>query len=214
MFKSEKGFSLVELAVAAAAAVTIGAIAVTAATGTSAVISSKARAGKTTADSYNSSVVANPDVAVVTAPTFINLVSNSSFTSGVTGWNGTFVNNYADTTIFRTAPASLYTYYDVTNDIIPVVSYNQSNALTVGQTYSLSLWIRNPNVARTFYIQFGNNVMTTASLAASSSWQYVKFENVVANSTNLNIFIQANSGDILNAFNIDDVTVVQGATAQ
>jgi hypothetical protein len=79
MVKSEKGFSLVELAVAAAAAVTIGAIAVTVSTGTSAAISSKARTGKTTADAYNSSVVYNPDVAVATGGTsLVNLILNGS----------------------------------------------------------------------------------------------------------------------------------------
>ena len=57
MFKNESGFSLVELAIAAAVAVTLGAIAVTAATGTSAVLSSKANAGKVAADTYNSTTV-------------------------------------------------------------------------------------------------------------------------------------------------------------
>ena len=57
MLKNENGFSLVELAVAAAASIILGAIAITAATGTQAVISSKGNVAKNNMNTYNSTTV-------------------------------------------------------------------------------------------------------------------------------------------------------------
>jgi hypothetical protein len=54
---NEFGFSIVELAIAAAVSVALGAIVITAATGTSAVISSKGNVAKNAANTYNSTTV-------------------------------------------------------------------------------------------------------------------------------------------------------------
>jgi hypothetical protein len=58
MFKNESGFSLVELAVAAAVAVALGAVTITVLNGTASGISSDAAAAKTSADNYNQSAIA------------------------------------------------------------------------------------------------------------------------------------------------------------
>ena len=213
MFRNEEGFSLVELAVAAGVAVTIGAVAITASTGTSAVISSKASVGKNVAETYNSSVVLNPDAAIAAGQTFINLVDNSDFGASIAGWEGVG-NTSRDTSVFRSAPASLNTYYD--GDNIPYATYSRNSVLTVGQRYSLSFWIKN-SVTRNFLIYFAGNRQASVSIPGSSSWQYIKVENVAADNAYMAITVfplwEAN-GLYSVPFNIDDVTVVKGATAQ
>jgi hypothetical protein len=217
VIKDEKGFSLVELAIAAAAAVTIGAIAVTVSTGTSAAISSKARTGKTTADTYNSSVVYNPDIAVTTAPTitYTNLITNPSFTVDMTDWVGNFA-TYRTTSIFRSTPASLTSYLDADGSP-PFVQYYKSNATSYATPYSFSAWIRNPSESRAFAIQFiaGGTLCntTTAIIPASTSWQYIKVENCLSGGSGT-LMVSASPLSGTTEFQIDDVAVVQGATAQ
>jgi hypothetical protein len=143
------------------------------------------------------------------APAPTNIVLNPSFTTNITGWEGGG-NTLRDTVNYRSAPASLNTYYD--GDNIPYATYGLASALTVGQRYSLSFWIRNESVARTFRIEFAGSSTTTATIPASSSWQYLKFENVLATSTYMFITIYSPAGNITE-FNIDDVSVVLGATA-
>ena len=142
------------------------------------------------------------------APAPTNIVTNPSLTTALTGWEGAG-NSSRDTVIFRSAPASLNTYYD--GDNIPYAQYGQASAFTVGQRYSLSFWIRN-QAARTFTIDFASSSTTTATIPSSSSWQYLKFENVLATSTFMFITIYSPGGNLTD-FNIDDVSVVLGATA-
>ena len=58
MFKNEEGFSLVELAVAAAVAVALGAVAVTVLTGVASGISTDAQGAADASDAYNTSAIA------------------------------------------------------------------------------------------------------------------------------------------------------------
>ena len=145
------------------------------------------------------------------APAPTNLVANPSFTTNINGWEGSG-NISRDTVIFRSAPASLNTFFDGEN--IPYAQYGQASALTVGQRYSLSFWIRNTEASKTFTVQFGAS-QTTRVIPASSSWQNVKFENVLATSSGMGIIIYTTDGSYpyLGSFNIDDVSVVLGATA-
>lgn len=144
------------------------------------------------------------------APAPTNIITNPSFTTDITGW-GSYGNSSRDTTNFKSTPASLVTFYDPENDIFPVAIYFLASALTIGQRYSLSFWVLN-GVARTFRIEFAGGFTTTATVPASGSWQYLKFENVLASTTNLLIQIYgATNGQI--DFNIDDVSLVLGATA-
>jgi hypothetical protein len=145
---------------------------------------------------------------VAFVPPVENLVTNPSLTTNLTGWEGAG-NNSRDTSVFRSSPASLNTYYD--GDNIPYAVYSQATGLVVGQKYSLSFWIRTIT-SRTFRIDFAGSSTTTATLGALSSWQYLKFENVTATSSSLNIAVYNTSGDMQD-FNIDDVEVVFGPFA-
>jgi hypothetical protein len=141
----------------------------------------------------------------------VNIVTNPSFTVNLSGWES-FGNSSRDTANFKSTPASLFTFYDAENDIFPYAIYQQSLALMIGQRYSLSFWIKNEFIARTFRIDFAGSSTTTATVPALSSWQYLKFENVLASSTTLNIGIYGSTNGQVE-FNIDDVSVVLGATA-
>ena len=144
------------------------------------------------------------------APAPTNIVLNPSFTTNITGWTA-YGNSSRDTTNFKSTPASLNTFYDAENDIFPSAIYILNSALTIGQRYSLSFWVLN-SIARPFVIEFAGSSTTTASVPASGSWQYLKFENVLASSTTLIISIYGSTNG-QTEFNIDDVSVVLGATA-
>jgi hypothetical protein len=146
--------------------------------------------------------------AVSFVPPVGNIVTNPSLTTDLTGWEGAG-NNSRDTVVFRSSPASLNTYFD--GDNIPYAVYSQGTGLVVGQKYSLSFWIKNTS-ARTFNIYLGSSTITTSTIPASSSWQYLKYENVTATSSSLSITVFSTSGDMTD-FNIDDVEVVYGAIA-
>jgi hypothetical protein len=219
MFRNEEGFSLVELAIAAAAAVTIGAIAVTVSTGTSAAISSKARAGKTTADSYNSSVVYNPDVAVATG--LVNLFTNGGFEALtpnkiVYGSRTTSANGNAHTGSWSVQSSydSTTTYYDPNDSTIILYTYYNNNHLTVGldgytvgQKYSISFWYKGNASNLTV---FGTSV---AINPPSGGWNYYKVENLTATALGDLRFGSGNSFDSPDAYWVDDVTLVAGPTA-
>lgn len=142
------------------------------------------------------------------APT--NLVHNPSFTVNASGWFGSYGAS-RDTSIFRSAPAGFSLYYNPED--IGYINYAQ-NVLTVGQRYSLSFWVRNPDVSQSFnYTMYcGTNSVTANSgvLLASPDWQYLKLENVLCtanNALNIDMF------PMLGLITIDDVSVVLGATA-
>lgn len=146
--------------------------------------------------------------AAVASPT--NLVVNPSFTTNITGWDSNG-NSSRDTSVFRSAPASLDTYFDGEN--IPFAS-SSVGGLSAGQRYSLSFWIRNTEASKTFTVQFGAS-QGARVIPASSSWQNVKFENVLATTSSMGISIYTTDGSYpyLGSFNIDDVSVVAGPTA-
>jgi hypothetical protein len=227
MFKSEKGFSLVELAVAAAAAVTIGAIAVTAATGTSAVISSKARTGKTTADSYNSSVVSNPDVAVATG--LVNLFVNGDFeTSQVNigsaygGWRGTTAGIAHSGIGYANSGQNYLPVFDNSgNEIGSTPSYSGINLYSpgynppMGKTYSISFWIKCPGGKDPVVANFLGSKLT---ITIPPTWTYYKIENVTNTSSiyamyAISLSIADTASTVQNPFYVDDVSIVEGPVA-
>jgi hypothetical protein len=141
------------------------------------------------------------------APT--NLVTNPSFSVNLNGWiNST--NPVRDTSVFRSSPASLNTSFDGENS--PYAYYIQDTSLTIGQRYSLSFWLRNADLSRTYQIDFLGSSTTTSLLGTSTDWQYFKFENVLATSTQIVLAIYP-TDIFIGEFNLDDVSVVLGATA-
>jgi len=159
--------------------------------------------------------VFTPTVTSGSAPT--NIVTNPSFTTDIVGWDSVIGNNSRDTSKFHSAPASLNTYFDGEDN--PYANYYQNNALTIGQRYSLSLWINNPVIAptRPLTITFsaGSNTVTSSpTFTPSASWVYVKIENVLCTgSATLSINVTDISNYPAVEFNIDDVAVVLGPTA-
>jgi hypothetical protein len=144
------------------------------------------------------------------APT--NIITNGSFTVNTNGWTdlGTQVR---ETAVYRSAPASYGTGFSEDNGAI--AEYTQAGALTVGSRYSLSLWIRNSVGAQPFGISMTLGTSTTffnsASYPQSTSWQYIKFENqLCVGNSNFSFYIYGSNG---NSFEIDDVSLVLGATA-
>lgn len=144
------------------------------------------------------------------AATPTNLVLNPSFTDDSTaGWSAVGDNYFSRrTTTFRTAPASLS--YD-NSDGEPTVSYTRESVLTVGQRYSLSLYLLNVNgQSYTIKLYAGTTVTTlTTSSTTPNTWVNFKIENVLcAGNTTLQVEVSC----VAFGF-IDDISVVQGATA-
>jgi hypothetical protein len=144
------------------------------------------------------------------AAAVVNLVTNGSFTTtDLTNWSGT--NIYRYTSFFRTTPACLGS--DSLGESDPYLSYFQTNALTVGSRYSLSLWIQSRANPEAFTITFNcgttTSTVTTASLGPANTYYYYKIENVLcAGNGTLEISIPSTT-----SIEIDDVWVVAGATA-
>jgi hypothetical protein len=147
------------------------------------------------------------------APAPTNLITNGAFTVNDVGWTN-YGNGQRDTSVFRSSPASWYTY--LSDDYSPKAEYVQNNVLTVGSRYSLSCWVRNPNAAQSITVTMilGTNYVNTntATLAASTAWQYVKFENQICLG-NTNLTISIDSFSVGSDFYLDDVSLVLGATA-
>ena len=143
------------------------------------------------------------------AATPTNLVTNPSFTVNTVDWYSDDSTLTRDTTIFRSAPASL-AYSG--NDASPATYYYKTNLLTIGQSYSLSIWVRSIYDQGFFNItlQTGTGFTTlSTTVSASSSFTNYKIENVLCTgNTNLQVFIASESPAY-----IDDISVVQGATA-
>jgi hypothetical protein len=157
-------------------------------------------------------------VKLTSVPTGENLVANPSFTSDLTGWTS-LGNSLRDIVTFRSSPASLNTYFD--GDYNPNAIYYLPSILTIGQVYSLSLWIYNPigSPTRRFDVILncglnGKTVKTT-SIPPSTTWVYAKVENVLCTGDGaLAVTVSDGEGTYPSAtFNVDDVSVVLGATA-
>ena len=144
--------------------------------------------------------------AAAASPT--NLVLNPSFTTDLTGWN---ISGYIfrDTTVYNTAPASLNVYFSEEYGVY--AEYSRGNILTVGQRYSVSFWLRT-TTSDSFVIVLSGGVSSEIAVTGSTSWQNIKFENVLVNSVNLNLAIYSSLA-LTPYFNIDDVSVVAGPTA-
>lgn len=138
----------------------------------------------------------------------VNLVTNPSFTTNTNDWF-TFSSISRDTTVFRSSPASLLSE---AGDSDPLAYYYKTNLLTVGQTYSLSLWIRTfTTQSFTIHLDAGatRQTLTTAEQSSAAPWTNYKIENVTCTGNGtLQIYI----GCLYSAY-IDDVSVVLGATA-
>ena len=159
-----------------------------------------------------SGVVAGLIASVKSAPSApVNLVTNPSFTTNTNDWYDDFpiAEITRNTTTFRSAPASLnYSGYD--GD--PFTYYYKTNLLTVGQQYSLSLWIKTFNTQSfTIHLDAGatRQTLTTAEQSSAAAFTNYKIENVTCttNST-LQVYVYS----LYSAY-IDDVSVVLGATA-
>ena len=141
----------------------------------------------------------------------INLVVNPSFTlNSITGWEGIdYAPVFRYTEDFRTAPACLI--YDQ-GDGNANAMYDRASVLTIGQPYSLSLWIKTVNTQSftiTFDAGLNRQVFTTPTQSGTATWTNYKIENITCTgATNLKIIVES-------AYNarIDDVSVVLGATA-
>jgi hypothetical protein len=149
-----------------------------------------------------------PLMAAPEEPVQVNLVDNPSFTSAsITGWTGDSVSRF--TPKFKTSPASLY----IDNpDTDANAMYQKIGALTIGQSYSLSLWVGGvgnfQGAVITFYAGTASKTLTIPA-RDDTNWTYYKIENVVCTG-NTNITIYYNSP--ANAY-LDDVSIVAGITA-
>lgn len=145
------------------------------------------------------------------APAPENLVENPSFTlDSLTGWQSQFFGTVVrDTSSFRTAPACLQ--YD-SGDGNANARYQRAGVLTIGQPYSLSLWIKTINTQSfTITLNAGltTQVFTTPTQSDTAPWTNYKIENITCTgSTNLTILVESDYFAV-----IDDVSVVLGSTA-
>jgi hypothetical protein len=140
-----------------------------------------------------------------------DLVLNGSFTVNVNGW----YNEYdvsRSTAVYNSSPASMFVSYLFGEDA-PFTSYSRTGVLTIGQAYSLSLWLKNANSfgSLTVVLQCGTaSKQTVLSHTASGPWVNIKVENVVcAGNTNMTISIASDA----EVFYVDDVVAVAGTTA-
>jgi hypothetical protein len=138
----------------------------------------------------------------------VNLVDNPSFTSAsITGWTGSAVSRV--THKFKTTPASLYVDNPDTN---ANATYIKTNALTIGQSYSLSFWLGGVgNLQGAVIVLYAGLASKTLIIPVrdDSTWTYYKIENVVCTG-NTTLFIQFDQD--YNWY-LDDVSVTAGPTA-
>jgi hypothetical protein len=138
-----------------------------------------------------------------------DLVLNGSFTVNVNGWD---YDVSRSTAVYNSSPASMFVSYLYGEDA-PFTSYSRTGVLTIGQAYSLSLWLKNGNSVGsiTVLLRCGTaSKQTVLSHTASGPWVNIKVENVVcAGNTNMTISI-ASDGEL---FYVDDVVAVAGTTA-
>jgi len=163
----------------------------------------KIRQGTSQINFKNSASIGRVFTPVASGPP-VNLITNPSFTTNTTGWssNGGTSRN---TTNYKSAPASLYQTFD--DGYSAFVEYSGVGVLTVGQVYSLSIWIKGSPLQVTLTCG-GNQVSITPPTTAD--FTNYKIENVSCTS-NGNLQVVVGSGDT--NFYIDDVSVVLGPTA-
>ena len=158
-----------------------------------------------------SGVVAGLVASVKSAPSGpVNLVLNPSFTAdSIDGWSGSGnVGLARQTALFRTAPAGLQ-FFGIED--LPNVSYYRGEVLTVGQSYSLSLYLQALG-EQSYTIKFyaGDTITTlTTPTKTANTWHNFKIENVSCVG-NTSFIVEINSD--YDTY-VDDVSVVQGATA-
>jgi hypothetical protein len=147
-------------------------------------------------------------VQTFTAPSG-NLVLNPSFDIDVSPWQYSITR---DIVTYRSAPASGKVVYDASSELA-ITQYTRNGSLTIGQNYSASVWVRNNLNSQSFTLALGCGTTfkyTTVTLPVSTSWVNIKVENTVCTTnTNLNLQIYGDFYD----YNIDDVSLVTGATA-
>ena len=170
----------------------------------------KIRQGTSQINFKNSASIGRVFTPAVSGPP-VNLVLNPSFTTdSITGWSGfDYAPIFRYTEDFRTAPASIY--YDQ-GDSGANAMYDRASVLTIGQPYSLSLWIKTVNTQSftiTFDAGLNRQVFTTPTQSNTAPWTNYKIENITCTgATSFKIFVESS----YNA-RIDDVSVVQGPTA-
>ena len=158
-----------------------------------------------------SGVVAGLIGSVKAAPSGpVNLVLNPSFTAdSIDGWSGSGnVGLARQTALFRTAPAGLQ-FFGIED--LPNVTYYRGEGPTVGQSYSLSLYLYSLGT-QSYTIIFSagsNNTTLTTGAKTPNTWHNVKIENVTCEGYSA-FSIQINCD--YDTY-VDDVSVVQGATA-
>jgi hypothetical protein len=134
-----------------------------------------------------------------------NLITNPSFTTDLSDW-GTNPETSRVTDVFKSAPASLYqTYSDFYTATTGFVKYDY---LTVGQVYSLSIWIKGAPLR--VALRCGVNEVEISPPTTAVFTNY-KIENVLCTANGL-LLVDVGSGADT-SFWIDDVSVVLGATA-
>ena len=138
-----------------------------------------------------------------------SIFPNGSFTTDpVTDWS--FGSRRTD--LFKSAPASFFVPFIGGGEYSPETNYFKPGILTVGQRYSLSLWIYPQSTigdSPVVQLTCGANTVSTSRGMSSRSWQYIKIENVLCTTTpNLSLYISSN--DVIY---LDDISLVAGATA-
>jgi len=154
-----------------------------------------------------SGVVAGLVGSVKAAPA--NLFPDPSFESGTlnAGWSGLFQNTSVTP---RTGTRSLQVYYTFdydTGDFASGGSFS-STLLTVGLKYSFSIWVK--RVAGTISVATFGETKTVTQFSPIDGYNQLKWENVTAASTTFSVAIDTAN---LTTFYVDDLALVQGATA-
>ena len=149
---------------------------------------------------------------VTSSGVLTNLITNGSLTVDATGWTANGL-NFRDASVFNSSPASYNTGYGDEDGAI--AEYVQNGIVSAGNSYSMSLWIRNNNAVQslTLVLQLGTGsyLLNTATYPISTTWQKIVFENKLClTNSNFSFYIYGNG---TGAFNIDDVSLVLGPTA-
>jgi hypothetical protein len=161
----------------------------------------------------NSASIDRVFTPVVSGP--VNLVLNPSFTTNADGWTlgGFGTLNFRDTSAFRSAPASLKA--QASGEFYQLGTlYTRNSVLTIGQRYSLSIWIRSSGgIPLTIRLGCGTNEATITETVPAGVFTNYKVENVLC-SGNTNLYVSVNDNYSETGFCwIDDVSVVLGPTA-
>jgi hypothetical protein len=142
--------------------------------------------------------------AVVTPPAFSSLYTNGNFASStLTGWTlspGSLVK----TTQYVSAPQSLCVALDPNPDPSEAfATLTLTNLLTVGTTYSLSLWVKSINGSN-FYgtANLGTNSIPLA-VSSQTAWQKLTVSGVCLNTSTFTLNFYNNTTD----FYLDDIAL-------